>query len=207
MVIPHQVDTSIRGRMDDARRAFDAGAFLSAISMALTLPDICGDRLYPDTPSGKRYAKWFDEYIAPAYAGLRPDDSRAWEPRRRGDMSAACSTSYFSGDDCYQLRCVYLHEGINAPNLGKHKTPFNAIQFTVFDKTLGSCDGISKTQGDSTPDGFLKINLDLRHFLDSLETGIDRFLSEHPEMDDDKGSDSFLYQPVLDFRSGVAKEV
>lgn len=207
MVLPLQVDTSMRGRMDDVRKAFEAGAFLSAISMALTLPDICGDRLYPNTSSSERYASWFDEYVAPAYVGLRPDDPKAWEIGDSDAGSAPCTTSYFSGADCYQLRCVYLHEGINAPHPEKSKTPFNVIQFRLFDETLAGCDGIEKTQGNRESAGFLKIDLDLRKFLDNLETGIDKFLNEHPEMNDDRGSDSFLYQPVLDFRSGVAREI
>lgn len=207
MVIPHQVDTSIRGRMGDVRKAFEAGAFLSAISMALTLPDICGDRLYSGSSSSERYSKWFDKYVAPSYVGPRPDEPDAWDIRGADVGPTPCFTSYFSGDDCYQLRCVYLHEGVNAPHVERNKTPFNVIQFRVFDEMPAGCDGIEKMQGNLEPDGFLKIDLDLRKFLDNLEAGIDRFLNEHPEMNDDRGSDSFLYQPVLDFRSGIAREI
>ena len=54
MVIPKRVDTSLTGRIDDLEKAFAAGAYLSAISLALTIPDVCGDRLYPERKNETR---------------------------------------------------------------------------------------------------------------------------------------------------------
>ena len=53
--------------MEDAVRAFDAGAYLSAISLALTIPDVCGGRISPGKGSRERYESWFDEYVSPSY--------------------------------------------------------------------------------------------------------------------------------------------
>ena len=38
--------------------------FLSALGMALTLPDICGKAEYPTDGVTKRYIKWTNEYIS-----------------------------------------------------------------------------------------------------------------------------------------------
>lgn len=61
MRFPKQVDTSVRGRMTDAVKAYQGDAFLSAISLALTIPDICGERSYPDESVGSRYEKWIQQ--------------------------------------------------------------------------------------------------------------------------------------------------
>ena len=207
MLIPKRLDTSITGRMADARGAFNAGAFMSAISLLLTLPDVCGCRLYPGTGSKEHYVKWFDEYVAPAYLGPGLDnyDSRKIQEPDTGCVSY--TTSYFTGADCYQLRCVYLHEGTNAPH---RSTSFHAIQFRVFDCVSdnwpGGCNHLGQTKSDDGEE-FLQVDLDLGYFIKHMEDGIGRFLVEHPEMNEDHGSDSCLYQPILDFRSGVAKNM
>jgi len=66
----------------------------SALGMALTLPDICGNIAYPNTGNGFRYKKWFDEYALPK-SGISVDE---------GFMSV-------DGAVCYKLRCAYLHSG------------------------------------------------------------------------------------------------
>lgn len=187
MRYPIRVDTSIRGRMDDVVKAFRAEAFLSAISLALTIPDICGKRLYPhEKKPGSRYVKWFDEYVASNYPGSCVPGKESSGPY--------C----FSGSDCYQLRCVYLHEGSNAPhpdNIDKGRTVYNVIQFRV-----GGCNHIGYL--DEFPSGkvFRQVDLDLLQFIENLQDGVDAFLEDHPEMNDDDGSDSFLYCPISDFR-------
>ncbi len=59
----------------------------SALVLALTLPDICGKFEDKGKSSSKRYSEWFDKYLGEEYDG------------------------YLSGNDCYALRCSFLHEG------------------------------------------------------------------------------------------------
>jgi hypothetical protein len=41
-----------------------AEAYLSALALTLTLPDICGKAAYPEIKTaGDRYRKWYDEQI------------------------------------------------------------------------------------------------------------------------------------------------
>lgn len=209
MYFPMQVDTSIRGRMADIKRAFEADAFLSAIALALTIPDMCGKRLYPDErKSSDRYIRWFDEYMAPNYPDVCTGE--ADEVIACSDASAQYGTIpgryYFSGNDCYQLRCVYLHEGSNAPHcesIEKGKTVYNVIQFRVFDPP-GNCDHVGYLEESPNGDRFRQVDLDLHKFLEYLDIGVEAFLREYPEMDEDKGSESFFYRPVLDFRTHEA---
>lgn len=203
MRFPKQVDTSVRGRMTDAVKAYQGDAFLSAISLALTIPDICGERSYPDESVGSRYEKWFNKYVAHNYLGPDATDdmnevSTASNCSERAETVPECC--YFSGGDCYQLRCVYLHEGSNAPHTDRKKTIYNVIQFRVFDDS-GNCDHTGSLEESSDGEIFRQIDLDLCKFIECMDAGVDSFLCDHPDMNEDRGSESFFYRPVLDFRN------
>lgn len=48
--------------IDDVNKALDAESYYSALTLALTLPDICGKAEYPQEKStAKRYKDWYDE--------------------------------------------------------------------------------------------------------------------------------------------------
>jgi hypothetical protein len=59
----------------------------SALTLSLTLPDICGKLESPTSKSGERYIAWWNKYLLEKY------------------------TIFLSGSDAYALRCAYLHEG------------------------------------------------------------------------------------------------
>lgn len=84
-------------------KALDNDCFFSALSLALTLPDICGKAKYPTDGNKKRYIAWYDEYVG-AYEQC---------PGEEGEMP------YLSGEVVYQLRCSFLHQG--NPNIDKGK--------------------------------------------------------------------------------------
>lgn len=193
MVFPKVMDTSLTGRMADIEKAFDAGAYLSAISLALTIPDVCSSRLHPDVSTRRRYVNWFNAYVAQNYL-----DEKSLET----DGVMVASKYYFDGDDCYQLRCVYLHEGTNAPDLNKGKTLYNAIQFRVFEDGPSDCDHIGKSWSDTSGLVFRQVDLDLRKFIRCLKAGVESYVERHQGVDADNGSESLFYQPVLDFMNG-----
>ena len=71
----------------------------SALTLALTLPDIAGKIDNPTMTSGKRYALWFNDNMLDKYKfQIGPD---------REDHV------FLSGNDCYALRCAFLHEGMS----------------------------------------------------------------------------------------------
>lgn len=67
----------------------------SALTLALTLPDICGKLENPNQSSSKRYVNWFDTYLKKKYS------IDAWGEEH----------IFISGKDAYALRCSYLHGG------------------------------------------------------------------------------------------------
>lgn len=90
--------------IDDMNKALDNDCFFSALSLTLTLPDICGKAKYPtEKKNSKRYIAWYDEYVG-AYEQC-PGEER--------------KMPYLSGEVVYQLRCSFLHQG--NPNIDKDK--------------------------------------------------------------------------------------
>lgn len=47
--------------IDNVNKALDAEFYYSALTLALTFPDICGKAEYPKENSTKRYKDWYDE--------------------------------------------------------------------------------------------------------------------------------------------------
>jgi hypothetical protein len=68
----------------------------SALSMALTFPDVCGSLEDPSKGSTARYVEWFTTYMAPKYCFT---------------MYGGRVEQFLSGEDCYALRCAFLHQG------------------------------------------------------------------------------------------------
>lgn len=90
----------------DVNKALDAEAYMAALSLVLTLPDICAKAEYGSMLGNKkRYIKWFDEYIGKSEKPPHYDNCP--------------EMPYLSGEVVYQLRCSVLHQG--APNIDKSK--------------------------------------------------------------------------------------
>lgn len=74
--------------------------YFAALIMALTLPDICCSIESENRRTrGTKYAKWFKKYVGYHYVSQT-------NPVQKG-------TVFLSGEECYALRCAYLHKGIN----------------------------------------------------------------------------------------------
>jgi len=104
--------------ISDVNRALDAEAYLSALALMMTIPDICSKIEYGDSiqRTGDRYIAWFDEYIG-KYQRL---------PEEKVD------TPFLSGEIAYQLRCAILHEGKPDVDKSKIKEAINQIDgFTL----------------------------------------------------------------------------
>lgn len=82
--------------LDAVRRCLDSKNWYGALALALIVPDICARIMFPtERSSQKRYAAWFDRYLGGVYKA----------------SVAGTPTLFLSGNDCYALRCSFLHEG------------------------------------------------------------------------------------------------
>ncbi|MNH24928.1 hypothetical protein D3C79_848870 [compost metagenome] len=81
---------------DSLRSSVNHGDWYVALSTALTLPDVCGRLIDPNMKSGPRYAAWFNTWMEPRYSFYSTHIGHV---------------QMLGGDDCYALRCSYLHQG------------------------------------------------------------------------------------------------
>ena len=61
--------------LDDVERAFHAKAYWARLTLALTIPDICGRAFYGNLKINERYIKWYDEYIGQYHPTLTAGQS------------------------------------------------------------------------------------------------------------------------------------
>lgn len=107
----------IKRLIDDVSKALDAEAYIAALSLVLTLPDICAKAEYGDSLRNKeRYIKWFDKYIGQYEKA----------PIKEGEVEMP----YLSGEVVYQLRCSVLHQG--NPNIESDKIKDEACKIDFF---------------------------------------------------------------------------
>lgn len=95
--------------------------FLTALGMALTLPDICGKAAYPTDTVAGRYIKWTNEYIS------------AYE---KDDSPYGIDMPYLSGEILYNLRNTFLHQG--NPNIDSSKVKNSRCKVDEFNLVIGS---------------------------------------------------------------------
>lgn len=83
---------------DSVKISIDSRNYYAALTVCMTLPDICSKLEYPEEKNtGKRYSGWFEEYVSHKYkssVGLEKDEY-----------------VFLSGSDFYALRCSFLHQG------------------------------------------------------------------------------------------------
>ncbi|WP_281654212.1 hypothetical protein [Eggerthella sinensis] len=85
----------MRDKIEDIKRAIEGEAYLSALALALTLPDICSKIEYGEN-ARYRYSKWFDSHVKDRYFN---------EPLNEFGFPE------FNGAACWALRCSILHSG------------------------------------------------------------------------------------------------
>ena len=83
--------------VNDIRHSLENKCYFSALSLALTLPDICGMAEFPDKSVTGRYIEWYDKYLGVYMA--------------QGKDILGGNNSWLSGEVVYNLRNTYLHQG------------------------------------------------------------------------------------------------
>ena len=121
--------------ISDVEKALDAEAYMAALSLVLTLPDICAKAEYVNSMKNKdRYIKWYDEYIG----------KYEKSPRESNDPELP----YLSGEVVYQLRCMMLHQG--TPNIDKSKISEESCKIDQFVLAVGKKNQFGVYSDEST---------------------------------------------------------
>jgi len=151
----------IRNFVEDIKKARDNKAYLSALALALTMPDICGKIEYHKT-SGMddrdKYISWFNKWV---YKYFEIPKSNNFDWNKYDELVK------FNGDVCYKLRCAFLHSG-NPLNNYKNDKGIRIDRFSLCicdgDWQIGdshicsfSNEGIKETQRKFNIDNLLKM--------------------------------------------------
>ena len=107
--------------VNDIRCSLKNKCYFAALSLALTLPDICGIAEFPNKLVSERYVEWYDKYLG-AYMTQGKDDLGGNNP-------------WLSGEIVYNLRNTYLHQG--NPGIASDKVKEEVNQFDNFILMLG----------------------------------------------------------------------
>lgn len=98
----YKINNSLKTIIYDLEKSLNNDCLISALALALIIPDICGKVKYPEIKTnGERYRKRYDEYI-----GNREKDGLTCNANE-----AFCGMPYLSGEVVYKLRCAFLHSG------------------------------------------------------------------------------------------------
>ena len=100
--------------IDEINEALSHNLYFAALSLVLTLPDICGRAEYPSAGVTKRYITWYNEYIG-QYDRCPCDDCKEVQ------------MPYLSGEVVYNLRNSFLHQGTPNIDSSQIKDPSNQL--------------------------------------------------------------------------------
>ena len=106
----------------EIRSALSFGLPLSALALALTLPDTCGKAEYPADANGVRYKKWCAQYVI----------------TDRSDSPYCCDMPYLNEEIIYSLRNSLLHQ--STPNVEQSKIHEARCKVDKFELVISECD-------------------------------------------------------------------
>lgn len=104
--------------IDEIQICLEQENYIAALTMALTLPDICGKAAEPSLGNGARYKKWYEQHIA-------NND----KPKSVYDADMP----YLSKEVMWQLRNSMLHQGnpnVDAKSINEEQCKID--QFILF---------------------------------------------------------------------------
>jgi len=124
----------------------------SALVLSFILPDICAKLEGSNESSSNRYPKWFNSYLSKKYDG------------------------FLSGDDCYALRCAFLHEG--SSNIENQRAK-DALDHFVFIANGAHCNRFSNCYfGDPRYDGKNFLQLSVSNFCQDMIDATKQWLND-----------------------------
>lgn len=183
----------------EARRAYDAELFMAALTVAVTIPDICAKS------TRLSYWEWCDVYfendvesiyVAPELFAEAP-----------GVYEEICEKGVLTGSVLNQLRCAVLHSGSSlVEGAGARFSAFRCLDVCVQDdpEPLITCIGSSRhCSKDGRTATTFHCTINLLGLICRLERAVLRFVEENPSRDREyRGSGSvFVEAGIVDYRN------
>ena len=97
--------------IDAIKNCLENKNWYGALFIALAMPDICGNLIYPTLNPRERYMRWFNTYIAHFYKANVGADLSSFKMPIPDFIPNRISAIFLNSSDCYALRCALLHAG------------------------------------------------------------------------------------------------
>ncbi len=163
--------------ISEIKTCLENGCYIAALTMALTLPDICGRAEYGDIGNRKRFIDWYTEHIG------QYEKTRATTD---GDKRWYADVPYLSGEMLYALRCSLLHSGdtgINGQGMKEEQNKLDSFTLTIpMDNELHSYG--SSTFIQYAPDGsvaYRAFEIDIPDICNTLSYVAGKYYTENKE--------------------------
>jgi len=151
---------SLKRFTDAGRKAIQEDNLYAALTIALTLPDVCATLEDPSARNvGARYTKWCQQWLVPTFTTPAGPNTSSHE--------------FISAAEFYYLRCSLVHAGKSAITKRGANGSSKRKEFRFFDKKTGShLNAINNctVNGIRTPD-VLQLKADL--FSESVFSAVD----------------------------------
>lgn len=108
----------MRRFLDSVTSSLAAENWYAALSVALTVPDMCARLENPKNRRGEHYIAWFDRYLLAVNT-------------MKGRWGGSSDCVFMSGTDCYALRCSFLHAGMDDVSDQKVAEVLQKFHFTT----------------------------------------------------------------------------
>lgn len=191
----------------ECENAFDEGLLLAALTLVVTIPDVCANI------DGTDYLTWCKEYLGLANDGRNMTNERKSE-KSPDEIKEGFETieerGIFTASDLYQLRCAVIHAGSSTiEGGGKKYSPYKAIGVCVHGNTCGiiAIYGHKEINLGSQQDCAFDCVVKLEGLISLIAKGVCKFVEEDPERDREYSTAKGLSrQGVVDFRPLINKQ-
>lgn len=191
----------------ECENAFDEGLLLAALTLVVTIPDVCANI------DGTDYLTWCKEYLGLANDGRNMTNERKSE-KSSDEIKEGFETieerGIFTASDLYQLRCAVIHAGSSTiEGGGKKYSPYKAIGVCVHGNTCGiiAIYGHKEINLGSQQDCAFDCVVKLEGLISLIAKGVCKFVEEDPERDREYSTAKGLSrQGVVDFRPLINKQ-
>lgn len=199
----------------EARKAYDCELYIAALSVLVTVPDICACLVRESWRGDEMEARRFDErWWCSAYLGLstavpaccatKHEDK---SPNEIDDvLNGLVEEGRFGASDFSQLRNAVLHAGSAlVEGYGEKFSPYHAIGIYITDSDSQLIFGTGVTSVPS-PDGketdcSFDITLSLSALLARMEKAVQCFLQDYPQLDVEVGKWRTIKYGIVDMRA------
>lgn len=133
--------------IDEIKKSIDNECFIAALTLALTIPDICGKAEYPDVNITERYIKWYNMYVG---------------RYEKFSDSYGIDMPYSSGELIYNLRNSLFHQGtpnIDVMRVKEERCKVDQFILTISDVTDSGMSRVSYGKESEITERMLEINI------------------------------------------------